>query len=126
MEIILGLGSNRAYMGNSPVCILAKAVNDLSAFISDIKLSSVYETKPMYVENQDNFYNIVLMGNAFNPKNMGDKGGLSPEDLLLKINEIEAKWGRNKLKEIRFGPRSIDIDIEETGDLVMDTAFIFF
>lgn len=113
MEVILGLGSNRTYKGMSPVELLAFAVRSLSRFVSDIKVSSVYETRPMYVCDQENFFNIALKGSV--PESM------SPEALLEAIHEIEAEGGRDRSKEVRFGPRSLDIDIEEFSDVVMNT-----
>lgn len=44
----------------------------------------------------------------------------SPFALLEKIHEIEKKYGRDRTKEIRFGPRPLDIDIEEFGGLVVN------
>ena len=60
MEVILGLGSNCPYKGKGSVELLSIAVKLLSDFVSDIRISSVYETKPMYVLSQDNFFNAVL------------------------------------------------------------------
>ncbi len=44
----------------------------------------------------------------------------TPFALLKKIHEIEKKYGRDRENEIRFGPRPLDIDIEEFGGLVVD------
>ena len=46
--------------------------------------------------------------------------GLTPHDLLAEIHKIEAKYGRNRKKELRFGPRPLDIDIELFGDMEID------
>uniref|UniRef100_UPI00388FFE0C 2-amino-4-hydroxy-6- hydroxymethyldihydropteridine diphosphokinase n=1 Tax=Treponema sp. TaxID=166 RepID=UPI00388FFE0C len=78
----------------------------LKQFFSDFRVSSVYRTKPMYVENQPDFYNMAVSGDT----------ELSPHDLLSKIHEIEAKFGRNRDYEIRNGERSLDIDIELYGN----------
>ena len=47
--------------------------------------------------------------------------GENPFDLLKKINQIEAKYGRDRTKEFRNGPRSLDIDIELFGNEVICT-----
>ena len=39
----------------------------------------------------------------------------SAYDLLFEIHKIEESLGRNRAKEIRFGQRSLDIDIEIFG-----------
>ena len=46
---------------------------------------------------------------------------LSPHELLKKLQEIERLLGRNREKKIRWGPRTIDIDILFYGDLKIDT-----
>lgn len=110
-DVILGLGSNRKYEGLSCIEILGRAVHALSGVLSDISYSSVYMTRAMYVEDQDDFHNLVLKGKLAD--------GKSCRWLLEKIHEIEAQLGRDRAKEIRFGPRSADIDIEFFGDQVI-------
>jgi 2-amino-4-hydroxy-6-hydroxymethyldihydropteridine diphosphokinase len=44
-----------------------------------------------------------------------------PFEFLKKINQIEATYGRDRAKEIRFGPRSLDIDIEIFGNKKINT-----
>jgi len=112
-RILLGLGSNRSFNGLTPIELLSCAGKELSLLMSNIKFSSVYKTPAMYVTDQEDFYNAAVSGwvgadaDAF--------------DFLNKIHEIEKKYGRNRSKEVRFGPRSIDIDIELFGDEVIKT-----
>lgn len=105
--IVLGLGSNKSFGGFSSVEILQKAVERLSDFVSEMKVSSVYKTKPMYVEEQSKFFNMAVCGFVHE---------ITPEMLLEKIHCIEAEFGRNRDEEIRNGPRSLDIDIELFGE----------
>ena len=72
------------------------------------------ETKAMYYENQQNFYNMAVTGFV--------DDSASPFELLDEIHRIEEQFGRNRSKEIRFGPRSLDIDIEEFGSMKMNVA----
>lgn len=112
-KVILGLGSNRNYNGLTSLQILSKACASLSEILSFITLSSVYISKPMYYENQDNFYNMALSGFL--------DDDILPEVLLEKIHLIEKEFGRNREKEIRNGPRSLDIDIEYIEGLSLNT-----
>lgn len=112
-KVILGLGSNRNYNGLTSLQILSKACTSLSEILSFITLSSVYISKPMYYENQDNFYNMALSGFL--------DDDILPEVLLEKIHLIEKEFGRNREKEIRNGPRSLDIDIEYIEGLSLNT-----
>jgi len=70
-----------------------------------VKTSSLYETGPMYVQDQEDFYNMVALL----------KVGLDPFSLLGLIKGIEHDMGR-KAGEKRYGPRPIDIDILYFGD----------
>ena len=112
--VVLGLGSNRSYNEMEPLELLQKAVTELNMIMDDTICSSVYRTKPMYVEDQEYFYNMVLLGSVHEE--------FDPEKLLSQIHDIEAKLGRDRSKELRFGPRSIDIDIEFFGDLDIHTV----
>ena len=107
-RVLLGLGSNKSYNNKTPLEILALAGEELSKLMSDVHFSSVYQTKAMYVTDQEDFYNAAAVGYVADDADAFD--------FLHKINEIEAKFGRDRAKEIRFGPRSLDIDIELFGD----------
>lgn len=106
--VVLGLGSNRNFDRFSSVDLLKKAVLHMNRILSESVYSSVYRTKAMYVEDQSDFYNMVMLGT------LSDE--YTPHWLLEYIHRVESLLGRNRSKEIRFGPRSIDIDIEFFGD----------
>ena len=106
MFTVLGLGSNKSFASLDSLHLLAKACDFLEPLLSDFRFSSVYRTKPMYVTAQSDFYNMAVSGQT----------ELSAHELLSKIHEIEAKFGRDRKSEIRNGPRSIDIDIELFGN----------
>ncbi|MBR1913123.1 MAG: 2-amino-4-hydroxy-6-hydroxymethyldihydropteridine diphosphokinase [Treponema sp.] len=108
-DIVLGLGSNRSYDGKTPQKLLAAACSELSWRVVDMKKSSLYRTKALYYTDQDDFYNMVVAGRF--------EG--SAHDLLDFIHGIESKYGRNRAKEVRNGPRSLDIDIELFGQQVI-------
>lgn len=116
IPVILGLGSNREFNGMKPVCILEKACHELSLILKTPVFSSVYITKAMYVEDQEDFHNMAVFGYVNHDEN--------PFDLLKKVNLIEAKYGRDRSKEIRFGPRSLDIDIELFGSETIDDSIL--
>lgn len=105
--VVLGLGSNRSWKGMDSMTLLRSALQALSPLLQDMCLSSIYRSRPMYVEDQSDFYNMAAGGWL--------PGELSPRELLDKIHEIEASLGRDRSREVRNGPRSIDIDIELFG-----------
>ena len=111
-RVLLGLGSNKFFDNKSPLQLLACAGGELCCLMSDVHFSSVYKTPAMYVTDQEDFYNAAAIGYV--------PDDTDAFDFLHKINEIEAKYGRDRAKEVRFGPRSLDIDIELFGDEKID------
>lgn len=105
-KVLLGLGSNSTFENLKPCQILFNAVSELESFIKDLRFSSIYRTAAMYVTDQDDFYNMVVAG-LFEG---------TPRELLDKIHLVENAYGRDRSREIRFGPRPLDIDIELFGD----------
>ena len=112
-RVLLGLGSNKGFQNQTPLELLSCACLELRRILNEPVFSSVYRTKAMYVENQDDFYNMTAVGFVADET--------SPEKLLKTTQKIEAEFGRDRSKEIRFGPRSLDIDIELFGDEKIDT-----
>jgi 2-amino-4-hydroxy-6-hydroxymethyldihydropteridine diphosphokinase len=73
-----------------------------------LQSSSIYETAAWGNTKQAAFLNQVLAIQTF----------LSPQQLLKKILTIEKKMGR--LREEKYGPRVIDIDILLFNDAILD------
>ena len=107
-RVLLGLGSNQSYNNKSPLELLSLAGEELSCLMRDCVFSSVYRTPAMYVTDQEDFYNAAALGYVSDETDAFD--------FLHKIHEIETKYGRDRSREVRFGPRSLDIDIELFGD----------
>ena len=101
----LGLGSN---LGDRETH-LRKALSLLGDAGEIIALSSVYETEPWGYAEQPSFLNMVC----------GFRTSLSPPELLALAQEVERRLGR--VRTIRYGPRTMDVDILLYGDLVLDT-----
>ncbi|KAF2188676.1 folic acid synthesis protein-like protein [Zopfia rhizophila CBS 207.26] len=93
----IALGSN---LGDR-VAMIEKACNemDMSGVIRVLRTSSLWETKAMYVLDQDKFVNGVCEIET----------SLSPIGLLDQIQSIENRMGRVKVMD--KGPRNIDLDI---------------
>lgn len=96
-DSFLSLGSN---MGNR-LDMLKGAVQLLMDYplIRVVAISSLYETDPVGFTDQDPFLNMVVRL----------KTELSALALLDACQEIERKLNRERL--IRWGPRTIDLDI---------------
>jgi 2-amino-4-hydroxy-6-hydroxymethyldihydropteridine diphosphokinase len=103
----LGLGSN---VGDGAATILAAFARLSSSVLDGARLSRLYRTSPLYIEDQPDFINAAAVGEA----------SLGPRELLAEVNRIEAAFGRDRSRESPKGPRSLDIDILLYGALVLD------
>jgi len=106
-ESFLSMGSN---LGDR-LGYLKKALSLLSSHpsITVSNVSSVYETDPVGYTKQDNFLNLVCRVET----------DLSPLALLAYSMTIEQILHRERT--IRFGPRTIDVDILTYDELVIRT-----
>ena len=108
IEVALSLGSN---IGDS-ISTIKDSVKDISKVVSDVTLSSLYRTEPLKMKYQADFVNAAITG----------KTTLSPASLMLHLQAVEKKFGR--VREIRYGPRTLDIDIIFFGERDIDTDFL--
>ncbi|MDS3888220.1 2-amino-4-hydroxy-6-hydroxymethyldihydropteridine diphosphokinase [Staphylococcus hominis] len=107
VQAYLGLGSN---IGDRKKLLLTAI--DLIGNIKGIKVtkqSSIYETAPIGYTDQPNFLNLCL---EIETK-------LSPQQLLKHCLDIEQQLHR--VREIRWGPRTLDIDILLYSDNIIET-----
>ena len=93
--IYLSLGSN---LGDKAT-YLKRAIEHLEEFFIVSSLSSVYETEPIDYTDQDFFLNQVI-------KMESDK---DISEIFQLTKDIEKSLDRTR--EIKYGPRTIDIDI---------------
>ena len=104
-EVYLLIGGN---MGDR-MMYLTKAKKEIEKQCGQIvQQSSVYETAAWGMEEQAAFLNQVLEIET----------QLSPQQLLKAILTIEETLGRKR--NIKYGPRLIDIDILLFGDAIID------
>jgi len=103
---VLALGAN---LGDARAA-LQGAVDALaaSAQIQVVAASPVFETDPVGGPEQPVYVNAVVLVTT----------SLEPMQLLERAHEIEAAWHRTR--EVRWGPRTLDIDIIAFDDVVSD------
>ncbi len=103
--VYLGLGSNIGDRKEN----LKKAIDYLSQRIRITMQSSIYDTEAMENREQPRFLNMVCQCKTM----------LKPHDLLVLVEAIERKMGRQP--NSHNAPRIIDIDILFYGEEVIDT-----
>lgn len=88
------------------------AITHLEVLLIDLKVSPYFETKPVGGPTQSDFINAVVIGEC----------DLAPEVLLAELLEIEVQMGR--VRDLKWGPRIIDLDLIVYGDQKIDTVFL--
>jgi 2-amino-4-hydroxy-6-hydroxymethyldihydropteridine diphosphokinase len=79
----------------------------------DVRLlarSADYRTRPWGVEDQPAFVNVCI----------AIQTSLAPRALLSRAQAVERSLGRERAKERRWGPRTVDIDLLTYDDLAWD------
>jgi len=102
-KVYIGLGSN---IGRREKYII-DAIKHISQIPDTeiIRMSDVYETEPVGNTEQDRFLNMAVSIIT----------GLEPLELLDRLQYIENLLGR--VRTVRWGPRTIDLDMLLFGDL---------
>ena len=88
---------------------LVKAVKGIRLLGRVVASSSVYETAPQGVVDQEPFYNAVVLVDT----------ELDPVELMGRLLDIEREMGR--VRGPRWGPRLIDLDLILYGDRTIRT-----
>jgi len=107
VRAVLALGSNLGERGDT----LSHAVADLvdTPQVRLREVSPVVQTKAVGgPEDQPDYLNMVIEVET----------ELAPFELLAHCQAVENK--HHRVREVRWGPRTLDIDIITYGDLVMD------
>jgi len=104
-KVWIGIGSNLGQREKH----LYRALQNIAGLKDTriVTLSSVYVTEPQGLTEQPSFYNMVVEVET----------GLAPHDLLKHLLAIERILGR--VRTVRYGPRTIDLDILLYGETVL-------
>jgi 2-amino-4-hydroxy-6-hydroxymethyldihydropteridine diphosphokinase len=107
VEVYVGLGSNLGDREHH----LKRAMNYIARQpdIRSIEVSSIYETAPVGYTDQADFLNAAA----------GFQTTKSPDECYLMIQAIEKDLERKR--GIRFGPRTIDIDLLLYGNAIINS-----
>jgi 2-amino-4-hydroxy-6-hydroxymethyldihydropteridine diphosphokinase len=103
---VLSLGSNLGDRMDN----LQEAIDALfdAPGLTFVALSPVYETAPWGGIEQSDFLNVVVLADT----------RIAPETLLDRVLSIEDAMRRERV--IRWGPRTLDIDIVTFGDVILN------
>src|SRR6185436_4707160 len=106
----VGLGSN---LGDRAGNLLLALRGMMEASLCVTRVSSIYQTEPISGIEQPPFLNMVAeIGNHLP----------TPEQVMARLLRIEFALGRTR--EVKDGPRTIDLDLLLYGELEKDTEFV--
>jgi 2-amino-4-hydroxy-6-hydroxymethyldihydropteridine diphosphokinase len=107
-EALIALGGNVGDVRET----LARAIEALcdGAIVGLLARSSDYRTPPWGVTDQPPFINCAIVADT----------ALPPLDLLDRAQTIERQFGRDRSKERRWGPRTLDIDLIAYEGITLD------
>ncbi len=104
--LVIGLGSNLGDRAENLRDGLSAVLEQ--ADIEAVAVSCVYRTDPVGGPPQPDYYNAVLIARTVLPARA----------VLDRCQAVEARFGR--VRELRWGPRTLDLDIIVYGDDVSD------
>lgn len=109
-EAYIALGAN---LGDREATLM-QAISELQKHpeIEVLRCSNLYETDPVGYLDQPCFVNMAV----------AVRTSLDPEALLTFMLDIELRLGRERT--IRFGPRTVDLDLLWAGGRVLDTPLL--
>lgn len=103
----IGMGANLPSPAGPPAATLAAAVESLSSLGRILRRSSLYSTVPVGFADQPRFVNAVIALQI----------SLAPHTLLGRLLAVERAFGRDRIRSVPNGPRTLDLDILMMGDL---------
>jgi len=108
------MGANLSWRGGAPARTVLAAMEDLTTVGLVFARSSLYCTVPVGSVDQPPFVNAaVLLETA-----------LDPEGLLEFLLATERCYGRDRMREVPKGPRTLDLDLLMMDDLVLQTPLL--
>ena len=107
-SVLIALGGN---VGDVRATF-TKAISNICGMAQAALLarSSDYATPPWGEEDQARFINACIEIDT----------ALDPHALLFVLHKIEQKFGRDRSKEQRWGPRTLDLDLIAYDDVKLD------
>ena len=100
MNYVIGMGSNLAAKGyTSSEETLIAVVEDLRTYFTVLEIASLYKSQPYPPSDHPWYVNSACLLQTED----------SPRQLLEKLMQIEASWGR--IRTVPNAPRTLDLDI---------------
>ena len=115
VPVVIAVGANLQHGEDFPEDTLMFAFGALSAEaeLEDAQESALFDTAPVGgPEGQPDYVNAVVVASTT----------LSPLSLLHRLHAVERSFGRTR--EVRWGPRTLDLDLVQYGDAAAGTDVV--
>lgn len=108
VPVVIALGAN---LGDAATRLDA-ALDDLAGDLEQVRRAPFVTTDPVGGPDQPRYTNSVVVATT----------ALSPQALLARLHAVEARHGR--VREVRWGSRTLDLDLIQYGDPVSGTEVV--
>ncbi|WP_346780589.1 2-amino-4-hydroxy-6-hydroxymethyldihydropteridine diphosphokinase [Janibacter sp. DB-40] len=108
VPVVIALGAN---LGD-PERRLDAAIDDLAGDLEAVRRAPFVTTDPVGGPDQPRYTNTVLVATTAH----------APDALLARLHAVEARHGR--VREVRWGARSLDLDLIQYGDPAAGTDVV--
>ena len=113
VRVVVAVGANLPHGDSTPLETVLEAVEQVGWTIETTATSALYETPPVGgPSGQPRYVNAVVVGTTH----------LAAPALLVQLHELEEEFDRTR--EVRWGPRTLDLDIVQYGDPVFGTEVV--
>jgi 2-amino-4-hydroxy-6-hydroxymethyldihydropteridine diphosphokinase len=110
-DVFVALGANSGHNPHQNRSVLQEALQRIAAHVGPVRATSRFWLTPAYPPGSGpDFVNACARVQTL----------LAPRDVLQALHRIEADMGR--LRDVRWGPRVIDLDLLAAGDAVLPDA----
>ncbi|HSO63889.1 MAG TPA: 2-amino-4-hydroxy-6-hydroxymethyldihydropteridine diphosphokinase [Ornithinibacter sp.] len=111
VPVVVALGANLPWGESGPVQSAASAIESLAhqPAVRVVAASALHDSEPVGGPDQPAYVNAVVLVRT----------SLSPTSLLRELQALEAAFDR--VREVRWGARTLDLDLVQYGDPASDT-----
>jgi dihydroneopterin aldolase / 2-amino-4-hydroxy-6-hydroxymethyldihydropteridine diphosphokinase len=111
VPVVVAVGANLPHGEQRPHDTVRAAIDTLAqhADVTVVSVSGLHDTEPVGGPEQPTYVNAVVTART----------SLSPTSLLRALHDLEASFDRRR--EVRWGARTLDLDLVQYGDPASDT-----
>jgi len=112
-QLLVAFGTNQSFEGISPDAMIDAALREIAVVLdADIRPSGLFRTPCFPAGAGPDYVNAAALVTL--------RQARRPDQVLADLHAVEARFGR--VRQTRWGARTLDIDLLAMGDLVLPDA----